>query len=85
MRVDTPCRPSVSTLPNPTAHLRPNLYHGHRFARKVIARAVRFHPRLAPSIGDVEELLAPSARRRRDRRVPNRPREPRGGTGGTVG
>jgi hypothetical protein len=59
MRVDTPGRHSVSTLPNPAARLRPNSYHGHGFARKVSARTVRLHPRLAPSVRDVEELLAP--------------------------
>ena len=37
---------------------RPNLYHGHRFAREVIAHAVRLYLRFALSFRDVEELLA---------------------------
>ena len=48
----------MSTLPNPTAAERPNLYHGHRFPREVIAHTVRLYLRFALSFRDVEELLA---------------------------
>jgi putative transposase len=37
---------------------RPNLYHGHRFAREVIAHAVRLYLRFALSFRDVAQLLA---------------------------
>ena len=48
----------MSTLPNPTVAMRPNPYHGRRFAREVIAHAVRLRLRFALSFRDVEELLA---------------------------
>src|SRR4028119_2133051 len=48
----------MSTLSNRTVAERPNLYHGHRFPREVIAHAVRLYLRFAHSFWDVEELLA---------------------------
>lgn len=48
----------MSSLPNPAVAERPDLYHGHRFPREVIAHAVRLYLRFALSYRDVEELLA---------------------------
>jgi putative transposase len=48
----------MSTPPSPAVAERPNLYHGHRFPREVIAHAVRLYLRFALSYRDVEELLA---------------------------
>ena len=48
----------MSTPPGPTIADRPNLYHGYRFPREVIAHAVRLYLRFALSFRDVEELLA---------------------------
>jgi transposase-like protein len=45
-------------MPSPTVAVRPNRDHGHRFAREVIAHAVRLSLRFTRSVRDVEELLA---------------------------
>ena len=48
----------MPTSPSPAISAGPDLYHGHRFPRAVIAHAVRLYLRFALSFRDVEELLA---------------------------